>query len=78
MMAKSAYLADTLPRQVRFKHALQLWNAWIDQALETSPSPASVLLVLIAQQGVGNRGGRIEPRAVKRRPKYFPPIDPFA
>ncbi|MEN8168312.1 MAG: IS4 family transposase, partial [Pseudomonadota bacterium] len=30
------------------------------------------LFILIAQQKVGNRPGRIEPRAVKRRPKPFP------
>ncbi|MDD2874886.1 MAG: IS4 family transposase, partial [Azoarcus sp.] len=27
---------------------------------------------LIAQQRVGNRSGRIEPRALKRRPKAYP------
>jgi len=27
---------------------------------------------MMAQQRVGNRPGRIEPRAVKRRPKAFP------
>ncbi|MDO8703875.1 MAG: IS4 family transposase, partial [Sulfuricaulis sp.] len=30
------------------------------------------LFILIAQQRVGNRPGRIEPRAIKRRPKQFP------
>jgi len=30
------------------------------------------LAVLIAQKRVGNRPGRIEPRAVKRRPKAHP------
>ena len=30
------------------------------------------LLVLIAQQRVGDRPGRIEPRAIKRRPKRYP------
>jgi len=30
------------------------------------------LLMLIAQQRVGHRPGRIEPRAIKRRPKPFP------
>ncbi|MCX7158514.1 MAG: IS4 family transposase, partial [Proteobacteria bacterium] len=30
------------------------------------------LFVLIAQQRVGDRPGRIEPRAVKRRPKPYP------
>ncbi len=30
------------------------------------------LMLLMAQQRVGNRAGRIEPRAVKQRPKAFP------
>ncbi|MDH4305726.1 MAG: IS4 family transposase, partial [Nitrospira sp.] len=30
------------------------------------------LLVLIAQRQVGNRPGRLEPRAIKRRPKPYP------
>jgi hypothetical protein len=30
------------------------------------------LFQMMAQQRVGNRPGRIEPRAVKRRPKAFP------
>jgi hypothetical protein len=30
------------------------------------------LFILIAQQRVGNRPGRIELRAIKRRPKQFP------
>ena len=30
------------------------------------------LFVLIAQQRVGERPGRIEPRALKRRPKPYP------
>jgi hypothetical protein len=30
------------------------------------------LFILMSQQRVGKRPGRIEPRAVKRRPKAFP------
>lgn len=30
------------------------------------------LFILIAQRTVGNRPGRVEPRAVKQRPKPFP------
>jgi hypothetical protein len=30
-----------------------------------------ILFILIAQQKIGNRPGRTEPRAVKRRPKPF-------
>ena len=30
------------------------------------------LWIMMAQQRVGNRPGRFEPRAIKRRPKPFP------
>lgn len=72
MMAQAAQLAQCLPRQLSFKHTVQLWIAWEhhrpgagnDDTLQT-------LFVLIAQQRVGDRPGRIEPRAVKRRPKPY-------
>jgi len=31
-----------------------------------------MIFLLVAQQRVGNRPGRIEPRALKRRPKSYP------
>ena len=73
MMAQAAHLAHCLPRELSFKHTVQLWIAWRhyyrasdkDEALHT-------LFVLIAQQRVGDRKGRIEPRAVKQRPKQYP------
>ncbi len=72
-MAKSALLADVLPRQLSFKHSLQLWRAWRDQSPCLDDVPAlALLLELIAKNTVGNRPGRIEPRAVKRRPKPYP------
>ena len=70
MMAQAALLADRLPRELSFKHTLQLWVVWGQCPI--SSDKLSVLFVLIAQQQVGNRPGRIEPRAVKRRPKPFP------
>lgn len=70
LMAQSALLADVLPRQLSFKHTLQLWLAW-RQTASTSADPR-MLFALIAQKTVGNRPDRIEPRAVKRRPKAFP------
>ena len=73
LMAQSAVLADRLPRQLSFKHAVQLWLAWCQQTQAmNSQADEGVLFVLIAQKTVGNRPGRIEPRAVKRRPKPFP------
>jgi len=69
LMAQSALLADILPRTISFKHALQLWLGW-QPTDETAAIPG--LLLLVAEQTVGNRPGRIEPRAVKRRPKPYP------
>jgi len=73
IMAQAAIHAKRLPRELSFKHSLQLWLAWGRQgaAFGHSKDP-SVLLVLIAQQRVGKRPGRIEPRALKRRPKPYP------
>jgi hypothetical protein len=51
---------------------LQLWLAFSLQLDTSSDEQMDVLLILIAQQQVGNRPGRIEPRAVKRRPKPYP------
>lgn len=73
LMAQSALLADILPRQLSFKHTVQLWSAWSQQTQAGgTQADESVLFVLIAQKTVGNRPGRIEPRAVKRRPKAYP------
>ena len=73
MMAQSATLADCLPRTLSFKHTLQLWIAWDHHGFGTDQDALlHGLFVLIAEQRVGNRPGRIEPRAIKRRPKPFP------
>ncbi len=72
LMAQSALLADIIPRQLSFKHTLQLWLAWSQQgACFENETHQELLFILIAQQKIGNRPGRIEPRAVKRRPKPF-------
>lgn len=73
LMAQSALLADILPRQLSFKHTVQLWSSWCQQtqAIDIQANEGE-LFTLIAQKIVGNRPGRLEPRAVKRRPKAFP------
>ena len=73
LMAQAALLADILPRQLSFKHTLQLWIAWgyMSQGAGHQDKIAD-LFILIAQQRVGNRPGRIEPRALKRRQRSFP------
>jgi hypothetical protein len=65
LMANSARYADVLPRQLSFKHTVQLWHRWQSQA------PIDGLLELMAQPRVANRPGRVEPRAIKRRPKSY-------
>jgi hypothetical protein len=73
LMAQAASLADINPRQLSFKHTLQLWIAWRQNGIGSyDDSQVATLFILIAQQRVGNRPGRIEPRALKRRPKPFP------
>jgi hypothetical protein len=55
-----------------FKQIVQLWLAWHSHGGErTDGASVQRLLILIAQPRVGRRSGRIEPRAVKRRPKPF-------
>lgn len=75
LMAQSALLANITPRQISFKHTVQLWIAWQGwhggQRSFNHPNLGE-LFTLIAQRQIGKRPGRIEPRAVKRRPKPFP------
>ena len=51
---------------------LQIWLAWSGRPyLSSGEENVEILFVLIAPKRVGQRPGRIEPRAVKRRPKPF-------
>ena len=73
MMAQAALLTHRLPRQISFKHTVQIWIAWTQHANRIDcGDKLQRLFVLIAQQRVGDRPGRIEPRAIKRRPKPYP------
>lgn len=72
LMAQSAILADVQPRQLSFKHCLQLWRTWCQQLQGASEADYILLFKLMAEKRVGNRAGRTEPRAVKRRPKPYP------
>lgn len=75
LMAQAALFADLLPRQISFKHTLQLWLSWrLNDLCAHDDEKLASLFILIAQQQVGKRPGRIEPRAVKRRPKPFPKL----
>ena len=74
LMVQAALLTDLLPRQLSFKHTVQLWLGWHQSTRggTTSTEHIICLLMLMAQRQVGNRPGRIEPRAVKKRPKPYP------
>jgi hypothetical protein len=72
-MAQAAHLGHVLPRQLSFKGALQLLNAF-GENLRHCPLGRLVLnhaflLAGLAQMKLPHRPGRVEPRARKRRPK---------
>ena len=72
-MASAASEARVTPREVSFKGALQTMTAfqdalrWADK--EKRPRLWAMLLAAIGGHRVGDRPGRVEPRAIKRRPK---------
>ena len=73
LMAQAGLLSGQHPRTLSFKHTLQLWIAWERRGIDTGDyETLSALCALITQKKVGNRPGRIEPRAIKRRPKPYP------
>lgn len=67
LMSQAAFNHDLLPRQISFKHTVQIWNTCVllDKIMDEQ------MLALVARRRVGNRPNRIEPRAVKRRPKAY-------
>lgn len=72
LMAEAASQVEVLPRQMSFKHTLQIWVAWSTrQFLTEALEDTAGLFMLIAQIRVGNRPGRLEPRMIKRRPNRY-------
>jgi hypothetical protein len=73
LMAQAAVQAGMCPRQLSFKHTVQLWTQWVSHGLAGLATERNdiILFGLIAQLKVGNRPGRLEPRARKRRPKSY-------
>ncbi len=72
LMAQAADQAGVLPRQLSFKHTVQVWVAWSQrQFLSDASEDTAAMFRLIAHIRVGNRPGRMEPRLVKTRPKPF-------
>ena len=73
VMAQAAEEHDKEPRQLSFKGTLQTMTAFQDALRQATPIDRAGLLKemlrAISRHRVGNRFGRVEPRANKRRPK---------
>ena len=73
LMAQAAIESGLQPRELSFKHTVQIWTQWHRLLLgRRADWQRDTLLKLIAQIRVGHRPGRLEPRARKRRPKPYP------
>ncbi len=75
LMNEAATLCGCEPRSISFRHTVQLWSAWSLSGCQLDAQGWDQLLRAIAGRRVGNRPGRKEPRAVKRRPKPRPLLD---
>lgn len=71
LTAKSAKYAQVLPRQISFKHTVQMWLAW-SQYGPPDTQTIDGLLALIAQQRVGIRPGRVETLSTQTTSKTIP------
>lgn len=75
VMAQAATAHNVLPRQLSFKAGLQLLNAFEMNLRHCSSASLAQrraeLLAGIAQCRLAHRPNRVEPRAVKRRPKPY-------
>ena len=73
LMAQAAAESGYQPRQLSFKHTVQIWSQWASlNSAKRHDGQRAILFKLIAQVIVGQRPGRLEPRARKRRPKSYP------
>ena len=73
MMAQAAAIIGVPPRELSFAGAMQTFNAFHEvlQLAATADRPHlwQMMLEAIACHRVGNRPDRVEPQAIKRRPK---------
>jgi hypothetical protein len=74
VMAQAAITYDKNPRELSFKLALQMIDAFRQAGIfsEKNENNYMRLLKAICYKKIGNRPGRREPRKIKRRPKAFP------
>jgi hypothetical protein len=73
--AQAAWKYGIKPYTISFKATLQTLKAFawplLTCAMSKLPDVIEEMLRAIARHGVGNRPGRVEPRALKRRPKPY-------
>jgi putative transposase len=73
---QAAWLQGLRPREISFTAAKQALCAGLQERVLSSPPEwlrvGAMLLERLGQERVGNRPGRVEPRAVKRGPKAYP------
>lgn len=69
LMLASALYNALLPRQISFKHTLQLLASYSSKSHTIAYES---LLLLVGKKRIGNREGRVEPRAIKRRHNDYP------
>jgi len=73
LMVQAALDSGLHPRELSFKHTVQMWTQWLWlHAGRGQDWQRDTLFKLIAQVRVGHRPHRLEPRARKRRPKPYP------
>ncbi len=76
VMAQAADRQEIIPNAISFKGTLQQLDSFADKIAHATGTIQTrlldELLWAIAYHRIGNRPGRVEPRAVKRRPKPYP------
>jgi len=73
LMAEAAARSSMHPRDISFKHTVQMTLIWVSQRRpRRRQTDIGTLCGMIVQCKVGKRPDRLEPRAGKRRPKSFP------
>jgi hypothetical protein len=79
IIAESCVKHDKFPWKISFKGTIQLLEKFMPYFLNSTEKKNRVIfagmLRLIAKNKIGSRPGRVEPRAVKQRPKPFPRLN---
>ncbi|MDR3491546.1 MAG: IS4 family transposase, partial [Gammaproteobacteria bacterium] len=72
IMAQAASIHNKKPRELSFKRAIQISEAFRQIEILKNDKYYASLLKAIAQKKLNHKPGRQEPRRVKHRPKSYP------